>query len=274
MHRACALAGLLLVIASARADVVERAIEYDHDGVTMRGTLVYDDDLASPDQPAPGVLLCHEWWGLNDYAKRRGRMLAALGYVAFCLDMYGVDDDGEVRVADTREGAIALVGPVYGDRDLMKARARAGLEVLASQPMADKARLAAIGYCFGGTVALELARSGAPLVATVSFHGNLSTTEPGGARIRGSVLVCHGAADPLGGPTMVDDFIAEMEHAGVDYQLIEYAGAEHAFTNPAADGIEMDGVGYNEPADRRSWRHMRMFFDEMLGETRAQAEGR
>lgn len=254
----------LMFVAAAHAQLVETPIEYTLGGVTFRGVLIRDE--ARADERRPGVLVCHEWWGLNDYARQRGRMLAELGYVAFCADLYGLDDVGQPRVAATREQAQALVAPVYQDRAMMKARARAALDVLADQPTVDPERLAAIGYCFGGTVALELARSGAPLVGTVSFHGNLLTPDRGAERIAGAVLVCHGAADPMGGADMVQEFTAEMEGAGVDYQVVSYAGALHAFTNPAADAANIDGVGYDEAADRRSWQHMQVFFGEVFGE--------
>lgn len=242
------------------AEVATRQIEYEIGGESFTGFLAYD---ASAEEPRPGVLVIHEWWGLNDHARTRARMLAELGYTAFALDMYG-----EGRTAETVPGAQELAGPFYAgdDRDLMRERSRAGLGVLAAQPETDADRLAAIGYCFGGTAALELARSGAEIDVAVAFHANLSTPVP--ARpgvVDATVLACIGAADPLAPADQRDDFRDEMEAAGVDYAMIEYGGAVHSFTNPAADRYGIPGVAYQELADRRSWRDMRGAFEEAWG---------
>ncbi|GAB4518766.1 MAG: dienelactone hydrolase family protein [Phycisphaerales bacterium] len=254
---AAAATVLLICVASARAEIVTKAITYEHNGVTLEGYIAYDD---ATDARLPGVLVIHEWWGHNDYAQRRARMLAEQGYIAFALDMYG-----KGTLADTPQDASALATPFYQDRTLMRTRARAGLDVLADHPRCDDDRLAAIGYCFGGTVALELARSGAPLDAVVSFHGGLSTPNPDDANnITGSVLVCNGAVDDFVSEDERRAFRREMEDAGVDYQFIEYGGAVHSFTNPEADALNMDSVAYDEHADRRSWRAMLALFDETL----------
>ncbi|MBL8764719.1 MAG: dienelactone hydrolase family protein [Phycisphaerae bacterium] len=248
----------LPLAAATRAEVRTKTIAYTHDGVTLEGVLAWDDGVKGK---RPGVLVVHEWWGHNGYARERAGKLAALGYVAFALDMYG-----KGKTAATPEEAQRLATPFYQDRALMRARAAAGLEVLRTQENVDASRLAAIGYCFGGTVCLELARSGADLRAVVSFHGGLSNPTPADAgKIRAKVLVCNGADDPMVPAEERRGFKEEMSKAGVDYQFIDYGGAVHAFTNPGADAFKIPGVAYNEKADRRSWGAMRAFFDETLG---------
>ncbi|MEM1422484.1 MAG: dienelactone hydrolase family protein [Planctomycetota bacterium] len=248
---------IFCVVSAAHAEIVTESLTYEHDGVQLKGYLAYDN---ATDARRPGVLVVHEWWGHNDYAQLRARMLAEAGYVAFALDMYG-----EGVLAETPQDASALATPFYQDRSLMRSRARAGLDVLRAHERVDDSKLGAIGYCFGGTVVLELARSGAPIDATVSFHGGLSTDDPADAEnITGSVLVCNGAADAFVPEEERTAFREEMENAGVDYQFIEYGGAVHTFTNPDADAIGMDNVAYDEKADRRSWRAMLALFDETL----------
>lgn len=253
---------MLFAVAFARpavAAVKSKTIEYTHDGVALQGYLAWDD---SATEPRPGVLVVHEWWGHNDYARKRARDLAALGYTAFALDMYG-----KGKLGETPQEAQKLATPFYQDRSLMRARAQAGLDVLAKHEKSDASRLAAIGYCFGGSVVLELARSGADVDAVVSFHGGLSTPDPSDAKnIKGEVLVCNGAADAFVPQAERAAFMKEMEDAGVAYTFIEYAGAVHAFTNPGADARGMDSVGYNERADRQSWGHMQMLFHQTIGD--------
>ena len=254
-HHLIACVLFFLSAVSAHAEIVTEAVTYEHEGVQLKGYLAYDN---ATDKRLPGVLVVHEWWGHNEYAQKRARMLAELGYVAFALDMYG-----EGVLADTPAEASALATPFYQDRGLMRGRALAGLDVLANHPRVNDEKLGAIGYCFGGTVCLELARSGAPIDATVSFHGGLSTTDPADANnITGSVLVCNGAADAFVPEQERTAFREEMENAGVDYQFIEYGGAVHTFTNPDADAIGMDNVAYDAKAGKRSWRAMLSLFDE------------
>jgi dienelactone hydrolase len=202
-------------------------------------------------------------WGLNDYAKRRVEQLAELGYVAFAADIYG-----EGRIAVDIEEARQLSGTYKGDRPLFRARVAAGLETLKAQPSVDPARVAAIGYCFGGTAVLELARGGAEVAGVVSFHGGLDSPTPEDAKnIRAKVLVLHGADDPLVPPAEVLAFEEEMRQGGVDWQLISYGGAVHGFTNPASgDDPSGRGVAYNAVADARSWAAMRQFFAELFEE--------
>lgn len=264
IHLLTALIGMLLTT-PAMAKIVTKTVEYTHEGVTFRGYLAYDDSIQGR---RPGVLVCPEWWGLNEYAKRRAVMVAELGYVAFVMDPYG-----EGKTVTAREDAQKLAGMLYapdektGRRELMRGRATAALRTLKAQPQTDPTRLASIGYCMGGTVSLELARAGAEgenLRAVVSFHGGLGTPEVTDAgNIRASILVCHGAVDPFVPAAEVQGFQKEMEDAGADYTLIAYSGAVHSFTNPKATG-EIPGAQYQESADKRSWQHMRLFLAERL----------
>jgi dienelactone hydrolase len=241
----------------AQAELQTQAVEYRHGEAVLEGYLAYDSAL---DHPVPGVLVVHEWKGLNEYAKRRARQLAELGYVAFAIDMYG-----KGIVAADHEEAGQLSGIYRSDRRLMRDRARAGLDVLASQPLVDKTRVAAIGYCFGGTTVLELARDGADLAAVVSFHGGLSTPHPEDARqITGKVLVLHGANDRFVADE-IPAFTAEMEQAGVEWRLISYEGAVHSFTVPEAGDDPSTGMAYHADADRQSWNEMNRLFAEVFG---------
>jgi dienelactone hydrolase len=225
----------------------------------LEGYLAYDDSVEGR---RPGVVVVHEWYGLNDYARRRARMVAELGYVAFAADIYG-----KGKRAGNSEEAAALSAPYRKDRGLMRARANAALKRLKGYGFVDPARTAAIGYCFGGTTVLELARSGADVVGVVSFHGGLDTPDPGDARnIKGRVLALHGAEDPFVGPDKAEAFRREMSGAGVDWQMVYYGGAVHSFTNPASGSDPSDGTAYNERADRRSWKAMKVFLEEVFGE--------
>lgn len=247
----------LLGCSVAWAEIVTRAIEYKQGDARLVGYLAYPKDSKAP---PPGVLVVPEWTGLTPYPKRRAEQLAELGYVALAADIYG---DGKVA-ADTKEAA-ALAKIYKDDRTLMRARAQAGLETLKSQPMVDAKRLAAIGYCFGGTTVLELARSGADVVGVVSFHGGLDTPNPVDAKnIRGKVLVLQGGDDPFVPPEQVTAFQDEMRKAGVDWQFVTYGGAVHSFTNPASGNDNSKGAAYNAAADRRSWLAMQQFFNELF----------
>jgi dienelactone hydrolase len=206
------------------------------------------------------VLVVHEWTDLGDYAKGRARMLAEMGYVAFAVDIYGKG----IRPKTPREAA-AESGKHKKDRQLMRARTQAGLDVLRQNPMCDSKRIAAIGHCFGGTCVLELARSGADVAGVVSFHGGLDTPNPADAKqIKGKVLVLHGGDDPHVPPKDVQTFEEEMRAAGVDWQLVAYGGAVHGFTNPASGNDKSRGAAYDAKADRRSWETMKVFFSEVL----------
>ncbi len=232
-------------------------IGYRDGDAALEGYLAYDKSALGP---GPGVLVAHEWWGLVDYAKKRAEQLAALGYIAFALDMYG-----KGITTDDPERAGKLAGKYKADRKLMRSRALAGLNALKGHAPVDPKRIAAIGYCFGGTAVLELARSGADIAGVVSFHGGLATPHPEDARsIKAKVLALHGADDPLAPAAEVAAFQEEMRRGGVDWQMILYGGAVHSFTSPAAGNDPSSGVAYDEKADRRSWEAMKLFFDELF----------
>ena len=256
----CLLAVMMVLIAqTAQARLVTKNVEYRQGDTMLEGYLAYDDSVK---EKRPGVLVIHEWTGINSYVKKRTEQLAALGYVAFAADIYGKG----VRPA-TPELAGKEAAKYRGkDRRLIRARAAAGLDTLAAYPQVDTSRLAVIGYCFGGTAALELARSGAKLQGTVSFHGGLDTPVPADAlNIRGKVLVLHGADDPHVPADQVAAFQQEMRLAKVDWEMVYYGGAVHSFTNPYSGNDPSRGVAYNAEADRRSWEEMKLFFAEIFG---------
>lgn len=243
--------------APAEAKLVNEPVVYRQGEQVFEGRLVYDDAVKAR---RPAVMVVHEWWGLNDYVVARSEMLAKLGYVAFAADMYGKG----VR-AETPEAAGKLAGALRGDRALMRARARAAWDALAKRPEVNPAKMAAMGYCFGGGVALELARSGAPMAGVASFHGGLDTPDPAASRILGKVLVLHGAEDPAVPMKDVLAFQDEMRRHKVNYQITMYGGAVHAFTNPAAGNDPSKRSAYNAQADSRSWAELRLFLKEIFG---------
>jgi len=231
-------------------------LEYKDGDVACRGFLAVPDGT----DKRPGIVIAHEAPGLDDHPKRRARMLAELGYVALALDMYG---GGKTVMG---EETMKIMGPFRADALLTRGRARAALDALAKQPRVDAGRLGAMGYCFGGLVVLELARSGAPLKGVVSFHGILETKTPQDAKnVKGKILVCTGADDPLVPPEQVLGFQKEMTEAKVDWQVVTYGGTKHAFTNVDADKVGRDALAYNKSADMRSWEAMRDFWGEVMG---------
>jgi dienelactone hydrolase len=255
---------LILASATALADTVTKTVEYDHGGTKFDSFLAYDSS-ATPDAKRPGVLVVPEWWGLNDYAKGRARELAAMGYVALAVDMYG----GGVSTTDVAK-AKGYAGPLYGSPE-MPGRAQAALDQLLKTGLVDPTKVAAIGFCFGGSTCQTLAYGGAPIAGIVSFHGGLvqPSAEQAGA-IKCKVLMCNGAIDPSVKPEAITAFMQALDATHVDYQFINYAGAKHAFTNPDADKIAAANnmsamIAYNEPAARRSWALMKSFFDEIFG---------
>ncbi len=249
---------LLMPAGEAYAKIVKKDVFYRPGNDVLQGYLAYDDAVKGP---MPGVLVFHEWWGINNYIKRRVEEVAALGYIAFAPDMYGKG----IRPTDAKN-ASGLAGVLRGDRAVMRERAKAGLEELKKNSLTDPAKIAAMGYCLGGTVALELARSGADILGAVSFHGNLDTVNPEDAKnIKGKVLVLHGSEDRLAPKEQVLVFEDEMRKGGVDWQMNIYGGAVHSFTNPASGNDPSKGVAYNEKADKRSWEAMKIFFSEIFG---------
>jgi dienelactone hydrolase len=258
MKKVLLLLSVLLFASSAQAAVVTKTVEYRQGDTTLEGYLAYDAAIKGK---RPGLLVIHEWRGLGSYEKKRAEQLAALGYVAFAADIYGKG----VRPANNELAAAEAAKYRGNDRSLIRARAAAGLAKLASFPQVDSSRLAGIGYCFGGTAVLELARSGADMRGAVSFHGGLSTPHPAdAAKIRAKVLVLHGADDTYVPPAEVASFQQEMRQGKVDWQMIQYGGAVHSFSNPASGNDPGKGVAYNEKADRRSWEAMKQFFNEIF----------
>jgi dienelactone hydrolase len=245
------------VFVNAMAKLHSETVDYKQGDTALQGYLVYDDAISGK---RPGVLVVHEWWGLNDYPKHRADMLAQLGYVAFACDIYGGG-----KHTTSMDSARSWATAMYQNQDLLRQRVMAGLDELKKSPMCDPTKIAAIGYCFGGHTALELARAGAPILGVVSFHGTLATNNPDDAKnIKGKILVCTGADDPNVKPEAVTAFEDEMRKAGVDYQVVAYGGAVHAFTNPAAGNDNSKGMAYNEKADQRSWQAMKDFFTEVF----------
>jgi dienelactone hydrolase len=245
----------VLLSAPAAAKVFTRTVPYQYEGKTYQGYLAYDDANKGP---RPGVLVVHEWWGLNDYAKSRTRQLAELGYVAFAPDMYG---DGKTT-SDPKE-AQALSSAVSSQPGQFAALSNAGLDVLRKQPQVDGERLAAIGFCFGGTAVLQLAYSGVPLKAVVTFHAGLVVPDATqAAAIRTPIVILHGDEDPFNKPETVDGVRKALDAAKVDWYLVSYGNAVHAFSDPASDSYKIPGIAYNEKAARRSWDEMQRFFNE------------
>jgi dienelactone hydrolase len=240
------------------AAIQTEAVPYKDGDTALEGFLAYDDAAKGPQ---PLVLVVHEWWGLNDYAKSRARQLAQLGYVAFAVDMYGKG----VLATDAKEAG-TLAGKLRSDRPAMRKRILAALDAVKSNPRVDPKRIAAIGYCFGGTTVLELARSGADIAGVVSFHGGLDAPKAEGTSpIKCKVLVLTGPDDRSVPPTLIATFEDEMRQAKADYQINIYGGAVHAFTNPANGSDPSTNVAYNAAADRRSWQAMKDFFAELFG---------
>ncbi|UCC56044.1 MAG: dienelactone hydrolase family protein [Gammaproteobacteria bacterium] len=253
---------LLLLSITVNAAISGKEVSYQAGAVTLKGYLATDTSLQGK---RPGILVVHEWWGHNAYARKRAEMLAALGYTALAVDMYG---DG--KMAKHPDDAGKFAGVIRKDPALMKARFMAALEFLNRQPGVDAGRTAAIGYCFGGGVVLEMARQGVDLDGVVSFHGSLggSTTPEKGA-IRASVLVLNGAADPFVTAEQIAAFRAEMDAAGADYTFINYPGVKHSFTNPEADqfGKRFDlPLAYDAEADASSWQAMQELFVEIFSQ--------
>lgn len=242
---------------SAGAQVRTEPIEYRDGATVLEGCLVYD---AAIQGRRPGVLIIHQWKGLTDYELKRADMLAKLGYNVFAADIYGKG----IRPKSSQEAG-AEAGKYKNDRALLRRRTQAGLEVLRKQALTDPKRMAAIGYCFGGTAVIELARSGADLGGVVSFHGGLDSPNPEDARqIRCKVLALHGADDPHVSAKDLAAFEDEMRQARVDWQLVQYGGAVHSFTDWNAGDNPQRGAAYNQRADRRSWDDMKQFFAEIF----------
>ncbi len=248
----------VLGAADAHAKVKTQTVEYKQGGTVLEGYLAYDD--AAKDK-RPGVLVVHAWMGIDDNAKKRAEMLAEMGYVALVADIYGKG----VRPKN-RDEAAAQAGKYKKDRKLLRERVNAGLAALTARKEVDGSKTAAIGYCFGGTTVLELARSGAKVKGVVSFHGGLDSPAPAdGKNIKAKVLVLHGASDKGISDADKAAFEKELTDAKVDWQLVEYGGAVHCFTHKDAGNDPSKGCAYDAHADVRSWAAMKAFFDELFG---------
>lgn len=233
-------------------------IEYEVDGQTYLGYLAD----GSNGRKTAGVLVAHEGGGMTAHPRERARMLAEHGYVAFAMDTFG-------EPITSMEHAMKVIGGLAGNLPVLRKRARTALELLKSQANVDPDRTAAIGFCFGGTTVLELARSGADVACVVGFHSGLSTSAPQDAKaIKGKVLVCLGAEDPIIPAEQRNAFVDEMRAGGVDWQMLVYGGVGHSFTNREVNAMNRPGFHYDEKTDRRSWAAMRALFDEVLGEVR------
>jgi len=254
---ATAMALIAFQSGTAQAAVKVETVNYKQGDQALEGWLVYDD---AKQGKRPGVVVFPAWYGPSDDEKHRAEMLAKLGYVAFVADVYGKG----IRPNNPKDAG-AESGKYMKDRPLLTKRAEAAFDQLRKNPMVNTAKLAAIGYCFGGAGALDLARSGAPLEAIVTFHGTLTSPTPGDDKnIKGRVLALHGADDPLVGPQAQDAFKKEMSEAKVDWELILYSGAVHSFTQKDAGNDPSKGAAYNEKADKRSWAEMTRLFKETL----------
>jgi dienelactone hydrolase len=242
---------------SVQAEIRTATVEYKHGSAVLEGYLAYDDTIQGK---RPGVLVVHEWWGLTPNIRKHAEDLARLGYIAFAVDMYG----NGITAGDPKKAA-ELSGVYRNDRKLMFNRAMSGFDILSHHPLVIPEKIAASGYCFGGTTVLELARGHAPVAGVVSFHGSLDTPEPAATKdVRAKVLVLHGSEDPFSSRDQINIFMDEMRKSGADWQMVFYGGAVHAFTNTDADQYGIKGIAYNEKADKRSWQAMRIFLDELF----------
>lgn len=262
MFRLAFLAMIAGYTTMAEADIRTEEVTYSGGGVEMRGLLAWDDSIEGE---RPGILVVHEWWGHNDYPRKRAKMLAELGYTAMALDMYG-----EGKTADHPDNAGAFMTEVIENMEDGRARFEAAHELLKNHPTVDAAKTGAIGYCFGGGVVLHMARMGVGLKAVASFHGSLGlAAAPGPEKMTSRVAAYNGEADPFVPQEAIDAFRAEMESAGAHYDFIQLPGAIHGFSNPAAT-VNGEKFGlplkYSPLADEASWAHMQLVFQEAFAD--------
>ena len=253
MKRLMAVLLFVSLATTARAAVRIEPVDYKQGDTTLKGQIAYDDAVKGK---RPAVMVVHEWWGLNDYAKTRAKMLAEAGYVAFAVDMYG---DGKATEHPDEAGAWASA--VRQNQQTGIDRFNAAYDLIKKHKLVDPEHISAIGYCFGGGVVLSMALSGANLDAVVSFHGSLPG-DPATGKVTARILVCHGGADEFITPDQVAAFKKIATAAGADWEFIEYAYAKHSFSNPGADSHGMPQLSYNEKADKRSWQSMLNFLAE------------
>ena len=255
------LVGVFVFTAVSDATVQSKKVTYKHGDIECIGYLAWDDAVEGL---RPGILVVHEFWGLDAYAKRRADQLAGLGYIAFAADMYGGG-----KVADHPKDAAAMMSVVRSNVEDWKMRGLESLEVLMSQPQCDKTKLAAIGYCFGGATVQQLAFAGTDLKAIVSFHGSLVTPTPEQVKeTKAAILICNGADDTFISAKSIEEFREALDKNGGKYEFINYPGAVHSFTVPEADGTGKKfgfQVKYNKAADEKSWADMRALFKKTLG---------
>ena len=242
---------------SATAKLWTQSVEYKQGDTVLEGHLAWDDKFKGP---RPAVMVVHEWNGIEEYTRNRTEQLAKLGYIAFAADIYGKG----VRPSEMSEAA-KVSGGFKADNALWRARAQAGLETLKAQKNVDQKKVAAIGYCFGGSTVLEMARAGMELNGVVSFHGNFATKKPAQKdSVKTKILVLHGANDPFVSEDELEDFVEEMQKSGADWQMVSYGKAVHKFSNPHAGSDPSKGFAYDKSADERSWQAMQAFFKEVL----------
>lgn len=252
------LAAVVAVFAAAAADADVRTkdIRYQDGDVVLTGVLAWDDSVSGE---RPGVLVVHEWWGLNDHARANAKRLAEAGYVAFAVDMYG-----DNKVTNHPSDAKAWMTQVTSDMGLWKRRFQMGLDVLSGQPQVAAGDVAAAGYCFGGTTVMQMAYAGADLKAVISFHGSLPPAPEGVSSIRPRVLIAHGRDDAFIPRERVTAFQDSLDRIGADWEMTIYSGTRHGFTNPDAGQYGIDNLAYNEVADRRSWAAMLKLLSEVF----------
>lgn len=251
---------MLLLAAPAVAEIKSKAVHYQHDGEQLTGYLYWDDAI---DGKRPGVLVVHEWWGLNDYAKKRAKMLAELGYVAFAADMYG---DG--KVTDKPAQAQEWMQEITTDVDGWRERASLGVLQLRNSGLADEKRLAAIGYCFGGATVFQLAYAGSDVLGVVSFHGALpAAPAEAKGKINARILAFHGAADNFVAPEVVQNFQIKLQESQADWEFVIFGGdVRHGFTNPDAAAFGIENLKYDAQSDFDSWERMKLFFSDLFAE--------
>lgn len=245
---------------SGATSVTGKEVIYSAYGTNLNGYIAYDENMEGP---RPGIIVVHEWWGHNDYTRKRAEMLAELGYIALAVDMYG-----EGKQAHHPDDAGKFAMAVMQNMDTASARFNAAINLLKEQPQTNSEKIAAIGYCFGGGIVLQMALNGADLDGVVSFHGSLpadSISNP--EQVKAKLLVCNGADDPFVPQEQKDAFKKAMDDAGISYKFVDYPGAVHAFTNPAADSTGQKfniPLAYNKEADEKSWQEMKKFFDDLF----------
>lgn len=243
----------------AKQEIVETPVTYTDNGTTLKGYLIQP---AASKKNASAIMVVHEWWGLNEYPKTRARELAKMGYIAFCIDMFG-----NGKVVDNPTDAGKLAGVIYSNPTILKSRFQAAFDTLSKMKGVDKNKIAAIGYCFGGNVVLNAAKMGIPLASVVSFHGGLQGPNPDKNTLKAKILICHGGADPFVPETEVNQFKKGLDSIGFAYTFKVYSGATHAFSNPNATEVGLKfnlPIAYNEAADKSSWADMKKFLKKSL----------